>query len=76
MNALRQIIQTTTSSITIQIPQEFQNQSLEVIVLPIDSSQPPPLSKRPYGLAKGEFVVTEQFFEVLPDELQQAFEGV
>lgn len=30
---------------------------------------------RPFGLAKGEFEVTEAFFEPLPDEILDAFEG-
>lgn len=31
---------------------------------------------RPIGLAKGEFKVPKAFFEPLPDELTQAFEGI
>lgn len=30
---------------------------------------------RPVGLAKGEFVVSAEFFEPLPEELLDAFEG-
>lgn len=30
---------------------------------------------RPYGLAKGEFVVPDDFNEPLPDEILDAFEG-
>ena len=31
--------------------------------------------KRPIGLAKGQFVVPEEFFQPLPEELVQAFQG-
>ena len=31
--------------------------------------------KRPIGLAKGEFEVTPEFFEPLPDEMLAAFNG-
>ena len=31
--------------------------------------------KRPIGLAKGEFEVTPEFFEPLPDEMLDAFTG-
>lgn len=37
---------------------------------------PPPETKpRPIGLARGRFSVPPSFFEPLPDELQDAFEG-
>ncbi len=32
-------------------------------------------SKRPIGLAKGEFEVTREFFEPLPEEMLAAFNG-
>jgi hypothetical protein len=32
-------------------------------------------SKRPIGLAKGQFQVPASFFEPLPDDLLDAFEG-
>lgn len=32
-------------------------------------------SKRPIGLAKGQFEVPESFFEPLPDDLLDAFNG-
>jgi len=35
----------------------------------------PSLQKRPLGLAKGQFKVTNQFFEALPDYMIAAFEG-
>ncbi len=35
----------------------------------------PPSRKRPVGLAKGQLTVQKEFFEPLPDELIQAFQG-
>lgn len=35
----------------------------------------PPAQPRPIGLAKGRFSVPPSFFEPLPDELLDAFEG-
>lgn len=35
----------------------------------------PPLRRRPIGLAKGEFKVEAAFFEPLPADLLDAFEG-
>ena len=34
-----------------------------------------PLKERPIGLAKGQFKVTEKFFDPLPDDLLDAFKG-
>ncbi len=34
-----------------------------------------PLGERKIGVAKGEFVVTDSFFEPLPDEILKAFNG-
>ena len=31
--------------------------------------------KRPVGLAKGQFAIPKEFFEPLPEELVQAFQG-
>ncbi len=45
---------------------------------PIAEIRPlPPASnrKRPIGLAKGLFVIKKDFFDPLPEELLQAFEG-
>jgi len=36
---------------------------------------PPERSKRPIGLAQGEFEVTQAFFEPLPEEILSAFSG-
>lgn len=41
---------------------------LEALPAPLDSP-------RPIGLAKGSFTVTDAFFEPLPDEWLDAFEG-
>ena len=35
----------------------------------------PPSRKRPLGLAKGRLKIPKEFFEPLPDELIQAFQG-
>lgn len=34
-----------------------------------------PITRRPIGLAKGTFQVPPSFFEPLPDEILDAFEG-
>ncbi len=41
-------------------------------IRPIDQ---PATDPRPVGLAKGEFEVTDSFFEPLPDEVLDAFYG-
>jgi antitoxin (DNA-binding transcriptional repressor) of toxin-antitoxin stability system len=41
-------------------------------IVPIRRSEDNP---RPIGLAKGEFSLTPDFFEPLPEEIQGAFEG-
>ncbi len=55
----------------------------EVIILckrnmPVAEIHPirqPSRSPRPVGLAKGEFEVTERFFDPLPDEFVSTFNG-
>jgi prevent-host-death family protein len=42
----------------------------EIRPLPVAQSEP-----RPFGLAKGRFSVAREFFEPLPAELVEAFEG-
>ena len=37
--------------------------------------QIPALKKRPIGLAKGRLEIPDSFFEPLPDEMLDAFEG-
>jgi len=39
------------------------------------SNRPAKKTKRPIGLAKNKLKVTKSFFEPLPDELLDAFEG-
>jgi antitoxin (DNA-binding transcriptional repressor) of toxin-antitoxin stability system len=34
-----------------------------------------PKGARPFGLARGTFTVPQEFFEPLPDEMTDAFEG-
>lgn len=46
-----------------------------VPVAEIRALSKPRLQKRPLGLAKGQFKVTNQFFEALPDDVITAFEG-
>ena len=41
-------------------------------IRPIESA---PKKPRPSGLAAGQFVVTDAFFEPLPEDIQRAFEG-
>jgi antitoxin (DNA-binding transcriptional repressor) of toxin-antitoxin stability system len=41
----------------------------------IDDTEVPKGVKRPYGLAKGEFVVPTDFDDPLPDDIQPYFEG-
>jgi antitoxin (DNA-binding transcriptional repressor) of toxin-antitoxin stability system len=36
----------------------------------------PPRGKRPIGLAKGKIKIHESFFDPLPDDLRNAFEGI
>ena len=46
--------------------------------LPIAEIRPlqqPPADKRPIGLAKGSFTVPDGFFEPLPTEMLDTFEG-
>ncbi len=46
--------------------------------IPIAEIRPIPPSRehrRPIGLAKGEFEVTDEFFEPLPEEMLSAFNG-
>ncbi len=61
-------------------PRSMADDDDEFAVLPIDSSvsdihelqSPEP---RLFGLCKGEFEVTDAFFEPLPDDLLRAFNG-
>ena len=44
---------------------------------PVKSVEPDdlPLTRRPSGLAEGEFIVPDDFDAPLPDEIQRLFEG-
>lgn len=45
-------------------------------IIPVASfPEDAPLTRRPHGLAKGEFVVPDDFDDPLPDEVQRLFEG-
>jgi hypothetical protein len=44
-------------------------------ILRTDTSEPMPGEPRPFGLAKGEFVVPEDFNDPLPEEVLRDFEG-
>jgi hypothetical protein len=61
----------------IQLPFAYQHwhegQQVKVIVLAPDPE--PSLTHRPIGLAKGLLQVPASFFEPLPGELLDAFEG-
>lgn len=68
----------------IKIPEEYRDWyggTIKVILLRQESTTPPmdslatSRSYRPIGLAKDKFQVPPQFFEELPTELLDAFEG-
>lgn len=42
MNAIRKIIECTTDSVIIDLPQEYQNKKVEVIVLPLEEEKEQP----------------------------------
>ena len=57
-----------------QLPLTLANQNVEVLLV----VQPQPkktADKRPIGLLKGQFSVPASFFEALPEEILEAFEG-
>jgi len=65
-------------------PREYLDRVLEgETVIVVENDQPVaemrPLSKRtglrPFGLAKGEFVVPDDFNDPLPEDVLQLFEG-
>jgi len=47
----------------------------DVPIAEVRSVPPKRRTPRPIGLAKGEFEVTEEFFEPLPEDILRAFEG-
>lgn len=40
MNAVRKIIEKYTNSLTINLPEEYENKKVEIIVLPLEENQP------------------------------------
>ncbi len=40
MNAVRKIIEKSSATVTIELPEEYQNKKLEVIVLPLEEEKP------------------------------------
>ena len=42
MNALRKVIENASASLTIDLPQEYQNKKLEIIVFPLEESEEQP----------------------------------
>ncbi|MCB1191542.1 MAG: hypothetical protein H7A23_05485 [Leptospiraceae bacterium] len=72
---IRKVIKPIDNKIVIEIPSEFLSKTIEVILFPIDENQDTE-SKRPYGLAKGVFSVSDEFFEDLPDEILKGFGAI
>jgi len=60
----------------IQLPDSLANQDVDIIVIP--QSRPvanADKKKRPIGLLKGKFAVPDSFFDPLPEDILDAFEG-
>ena len=57
-----------------QLPLTLANQDVEVLLV-VQSQPKKPANKRPIGLLKGQFAVPNSFFENLPEELLDGFEG-
>jgi hypothetical protein len=56
------------------IPEELQNKSAEIIILPLESETEDAKNlKRPYAMAKGLFQVPPVFFEPLPESILSDF---
>ena len=55
----------------------FEGKRVEVIVVEEDgpAEREPRQARRPLGLLRGRFVVSEDFDEPLPPEIQRYFEG-
>lgn len=49
MDAVRKIIENSTNPLTIELPKEYENKRLEVIILPVDDTNE---SKGKYDLSK------------------------
>jgi hypothetical protein len=57
-----------------QLPLTLANQNVEVLLV-VQSHPKNPVNKRPIGLLKGQFAVPNSFFETLPEEVLETFEG-
>ena len=42
MEAVRKIVEHTTNPLTIELPEEWKDRKLEVIVIPVDEAEAPP----------------------------------
>lgn len=51
-------------------------QSMQEKIQAVSNNKSTQQEKRPYGLCKGEFVVTDAFFEPLPPEMIDLFNGL
>ena len=71
MNAIRKVLRTQGRNLTVEIPEEFVSRTLEVIVLPVEEEMLK--GKRPYGLAKGQVIVPDAFFDELPEDVLKGF---
>lgn len=58
---------------TLQIPEEFQDISAEIIIWPLETQQKDSKTKRPFGLVKDLFQVSESFFDPLPESILSDF---
>jgi hypothetical protein len=54
MNAIRKIIKSTSTPLTIDLPEEYQNRKLEVIVLPIEEKEEEPAKKYDFSDITGK----------------------
>ncbi|MCW3073083.1 MAG: hypothetical protein JWP69_152 [Flaviaesturariibacter sp.] len=51
MDAVRKIIEHATNPLTIELPEEYKNQRVEVIVLPLDQAPEEALPKKKYDFS-------------------------
>jgi hypothetical protein len=57
-----------------QLPAYFANQKVEILLV-VQEKNHQKMNKRPIGLLKGKFEVPASFFEPLPEDVLEAFEG-
>lgn len=48
MNAVRKIIENTSGTVTIELPEEYRNKKVEVIVLPLEEEEKPKTDLSPF----------------------------